>query len=563
MTTYGLGPTRLHTPAQRLLRGKGVASAAGAGTAEEWVRLDRAVHVGTSLESGPWKYEGRERVGFRTVGQREIADWSRAPYWQDGPGGGAPSWSSPPTSSEIALCLSHVDPRVREAALALALAGAEALPDSLLPLVLIRTADTHQRVRDLARTLAHQALGAVDSTVSRHLVALAVLVGRRQHGAWVRETVLSRVGGLPDEVLNQLLTSRGRETRMAGLDVGATHGRLDLTRAWSAAGNDRDESVRIHAARTAIRLALAAGRQTDLDETRARFLTRLDAERSHDVRLALLAVAVEADLLVAQDLAHLAVAHGYRKIRRHACDAVLAHPEADTVLDQLLSARDTYVRRAAVERLTGAGRGDELHRYLTDPSGGVRATACRALRALRARCASVEDPRTHYLSLCSDPATVSPAAVIGLAEQGHPDDAAVLHPLTRHPDAAVRARALSALRLLQAIPDEALPPFADDPDPSVRATALTGMRDSAPLLRGQLHNPREGVRARVLDLLERHRLHRADSCRCCATPTRARRSTGQAATWSPEPAAPRPTATRRLDVTPFSSFPSPDRGARR
>ncbi|WP_448320236.1 HEAT repeat domain-containing protein [Streptomyces sp. CO7] len=571
MTAYGLGPTQLYSPAERLLHGNDLCVPTEAMTAEEWVDLDSEVHVSTSLMSRPGIFKGRLRIGFRWFDMREIADWSRAPYWQDGPGGGAPSWSSPPTSSEIALCLSHVDPRVRAAALDLAASGA--LPDSLLPLVLIHTADTHPRVRALARAVAHQGLGGADFAASRQPAAhatpaaLAVLVGRWRHGAWLRETVLDRPDGLPGQALTQLLSGSEQETRLAGLNAGAAHGRLDLARAWTTAANDPVESVRVHAVRTAIRLALASGRPADADDARTRVLARLDADRAYGPRLDVLASAVEAELLSARDLAGLAVAHGYRKIRRQACDAVLAHPEADTVLGQLLSARDTYVRSAAVARLGDGDRADrrgELRRYLTDPSGGVRAAACRGLRALG------EDPRTHYRALCSDPAAVGPAAVIGLAEQGHAEDAALLHPLTQHPDAAVRARALSALRLLRALPDEALQPFADDPDPRVRATALTGMRDSAPLLRGQLHNRHEGVRARVRDLLEWHRWNRADSCRCCATPAAVRpaarpavpRGTGPAV-WGPQPAEPVPTMTTRPDVTPFGTFPSPDPRTRR
>ncbi|MFE5208135.1 hypothetical protein [Streptomyces sp. NPDC056600] len=565
MTAYGLGPTQLHTPAERLLHGRSVTSSADAWTAEEWVDLDSEVHVSTAGEFGTWRSEGRRRVGFRWFDRREIADWSRAPYWQDGPGAaGAPSWSSPPTSSEIALCLSHVDPRVRMAALGLAAPGT--LPDSLLPLVLIRTADPHRRVRDLARAVAHQALAAADLVASRQpatLAALAVLVAQWRHGVWVRDAVLGRPGGLPGQALTQLLSGSAQETRLAGLSAGAAHGRLGLARAWEVAANDPVESVRVHAVRTAIRLALASGSPADVVDARTRVLARLNADRACGPRLDVLASAVEAELLDAQDLAGLAVAHGYRKLRRHACDAVLAHPEADTVLGQLLSAQDTYVRSAAVTRLSEsdqADRGGELLRYLTDPSGGVRVAACRGLRALG------EAPRTHYLALCTDPAAVCPAAVIGLAEQGHAEDAALLRTFTRHPDAAIRARALSALRLLRALPDEALQPFADDPDPRVRATALTGMRDSAPLLRGQLHNRHAGVRARVRDLLEWHRWHRADTCRCCATPAAVRpvlrRGTGPAV-WRPQPAEPQPTMTTRPDATPFGAFPSPDHRTRR
>ncbi|WP_043497710.1 HEAT repeat domain-containing protein [Streptomyces glaucescens] len=147
----------------------------------------------------------------------------------------------------------------------------------------------------------------------------------------------------------------------------------------------------------------------------------------------------------------------------------------------------------------------------------MRATACRELRA------EGYDIRAHHRALCADPATVVPAAVLGLAEQGHAEDAALLRPLLRHPHAGVRARALSALRMLGALPDDALVPFADDPDPGVRGSALGALRGTPRLLRNLLDSPREDVRARVELLLERNRSRRRGACRCCPSPPSAPR----------------------------------------
>ncbi|MEU0836798.1 hypothetical protein [Streptomyces sp. NPDC005969] len=116
-------------------------SAVGAGQAEDWIALDRNVWWGTAPVVQGYGYHRRIQVGFRWFNGREIADWDRAPYWQEpGHGPGAPSWSRPPTESEVALCLGHADAHVRAAALARAESGA--LPASVLPLVLIRCADT-------------------------------------------------------------------------------------------------------------------------------------------------------------------------------------------------------------------------------------------------------------------------------------------------------------------------------------------------------------------------------------------------------------------------------------
>lgn len=569
MHAYRLGPTQLYTPAQRLLLGRGVETVADADRrAEDWIRLDGDVHRGTwtVVHRDRRRWRRRIQVGFSHVDEREIADWARAPYWREpGPDAGTgshpegPSWCEPPTESEIVLCLSHADPRVRAAALARI--EARALPEPLvwlvLPLVLIRSADADERVRDLARALLTPRLGEAEEAELRRLALLAVLVGARARGAWARDAVLGPLGGPPAEVLRRLGERGGSGTRLAGLRAAAAHGQLTTAELWTLAAEDADESVRRWAVRTATDTALASGQREAVDGARSRLLRYLERERAYGLRLETFAFAVRAGLLRARDLADTAVGHPYRKLRRHSCDALLAHPDAPAHLDRLLTARDTYVRAAAVGRLRDAGRGDELPRYLTDLSAAVRATACRDLRA------SGGDPRRHYRALCADPTTVEPSAIIGLAEQGHREDAGLLHPLTRHPDPAVRARALSALRLLRALPDTALPPFADDPDPRVRARALTGMRDSAALLRGQLHNPHEGVRARVLDLLDWHRLHRSDTCRCCAAPALARRE-AVSGVWRPGPAGSVPVAiTARPDITPFGTLPPPLQGPRR
>ncbi|MGW0604674.1 hypothetical protein [Streptomyces sp. NPDC002640] len=539
MTTYGLGPTKLYARSERLLHGKGMESAIGRGEAEDWIGLDSEVKWVTYKALHP---SGRStswtRVGFLAVPQQEIADWERAPSWQeDGTGAGAPSWSLPPTESEIALCLSHADPRLRAAALTLDARGA--LPDSVMPLVLIRSADTDERVRTLARAVLDHLLADADDTQLRRLAPLAALVGEaRRYRDWARRNVLDRIGGLPDEALAHLLTSHRRESRRCALDAAGAYGNLAPARIWALAEQDPDEAVRGLAVATALRLALDSGQQTAVDDARSRFLAHLDDERAYGLRLRTFATAVASDFLRIDDLATLATTHRYRKIRWHACSAVLAHPRGDTVLDRLLTARDTRVRAAAVDRLRLAGRGDELPRYLTDLSGRVRAAACREVRAAGG------DPHAHYLALCGDPATVVPTAVLGLAEQGRPEDTALLRPLLRHPHAGVRDRALSALRMLDALPDDALPPFADDPDPGVRGTALSALGRTPCLLRELRDSPREDVRAHVEILLEYNQTYRRGACRCCPPPPPPRRSRLTRILSGPRPEPWQPSMTR-------------------
>ncbi|MFI9150472.1 hypothetical protein [Streptomyces sp. NPDC053367] len=447
MTAHRLGPTRFLTRGERLLHGKGVASATGTGQAEEWVDLDRQIWSGTATSVKGRRISCRIRIGFHWFDKREYADWGRAPYRQQC---GTPSWSAPPTESEIALCLAHADARVRAAALAHVQSAVA--PASVLPLVLIRCADADERVRDLAREILGRALADADEAVLRRLSPLAALVGmRRRYGAWVREAVLGRLGGPDEEAVAQLLSGSAPETRIAGLLAGAAYGRLGQAEIWAVAGSDPACGVRRHAACTGIRVTLASGQRAHLDDVRARVVACLEAEPSSDVRRAVLAAAVAAGCLRAPDWVSLARGHRDRGIRRYSCAAALAGPEGDTVLDSLLSAQDAAVRSAAVGRLRGAGRGAELVRHLPDRSVAVRAAACRELRAMG------DDPRAHYRALCADPATVTPAALIGLAEQRCREDGALLRSHTRHPHAQVRARAVSALRMLGALPDDVQP----------------------------------------------------------------------------------------------------------
>ncbi|MEV4682303.1 hypothetical protein [Streptomyces kurssanovii] len=547
MTTLELRPTRHCSPGERLLHGKGVVSAVGAGRAEDWADLDRDVWWATVSAVMGRSHHGRVRVGHHWFDKREIADWSRAPYWHEPASGvGSPAWSRPPTESEIALCLCHADTRVRAAALGLA--ESAALPVSVLPLVLIRCADTEKPVRDLARSVLGSVLAGADEAVLRPLIPLAVLVGMRRYGSWARDTLLERIGDVPVEAVAELLSSDGRDARIAGLRAGASSGRLSAAEARAIAEGDPDGGVRVQAVRAAMRLAFppgpeprtpptqaltghadaawrrrsgakvqspgtartGGGDRTEVprqapaldgmpsgQDARAWVLAFLDSCRDREVRRGTLAAALETDFFQAADLAHLAVSHRDRHIRRHSCAALLACSDGHSFLDLLCSARDSAVHAVAVGRLRSAGRGDEVGRHLTDPSASVRAVACREFRSAGG------DPRTHYQELCADPRAVTPAAVVGLAEQRCPADAVLLQPLTRHPRAEVRARALAAVRMLGGLPDDAMPVFADDPDPRVRATALGALRHNPRTLRDLVHHRHSDVRATALSLLSR------------------------------------------------------------
>ncbi|WP_448317579.1 hypothetical protein [Streptomyces sp. CO7] len=152
--------------------------------------------------------------------------------------------------------------------------------------------------------------------------------------------------------------------------------------------------------------------------------------------------------------------------------ALAALPEEgaarDAVLEPLLTARNSRARSTGVTALRRAGRPELAEAYLSDRSAMVRACARWVLREHGV------DPLPRYRALCADPAdpAVPPGAVLGLAECGTREDTALLRPLLAHPVAAVRARAVAALRMSDAVDRAELTPLLDDPAPAVvRETA--------------------------------------------------------------------------------------------
>ncbi|MFD4376911.1 hypothetical protein [Streptomyces sp. NPDC058486] len=487
-----LGPTHYLRRGDRLLHGKDPASAVGAGRAQDWVQLDSDVFLGTLGRVTGRRFRGSFQLGAHWFDDREVADWDTAPYWDEQAGdGGAPSWQRPPRPSELALGLCHADARVRAAALD------AAGPAAPLPLLLLRCADGDGPVRDRARAAFARALDTTDDDTVRSLAALALRVGGRRYGRWGRDAVLARTGGVPEDAVRELRASEdlGRwDARKAGIRAGAEAGLLDEDALYDIALNARDPSERLEALRGAL------GTRRD-GAARRRFLGFLEVCEGSEVRVLALRYAVDAGLPSPDDLTGLALGHRDRHVRRLAARVLADPPGAGPVPDPLLSAPDNAVRGAAVARLRAAGRADALVPHLADPSPWVRGLARRGLREAGG------DPRARLRALCADPTAVTPPAVSGLAEERDPADAPLLLALTRHADGAVRARALGGLRLLGALEDAGLPPYADDPDPRVGAVVLRALRDDPEALRGLLCHPHARVRARALVLLShRHGL---------------------------------------------------------
>ncbi|GAA1547039.1 hypothetical protein GCM10009730_65190 [Streptomyces albidochromogenes] len=70
----------------------------------------------------------------------------------------------------------------------------------------------------------------------------------------------------------------------------------------------------------------------------------------------------------------------------------------------------------------------------------------------------------------------------GRAECGDRQDAELLWPLTAHPSAAIRSRAVAGLRTLDVFDAGRLIPLLDDPSPAVARETVTSLTPSARLI---------------------------------------------------------------------------------
>lgn len=190
-------------------------------------------------------------------------------------------------------------------------------------------------------------------------------------------------------------------------------------------------------------------------------------------------LAVEENLLSPGELARTAARDADTVVQNLCADAALAvvarTGDYDEVLGPLLGARNPRARAAGVTALRAAGRAAKAEEFLADRSGVVRACARYVVRQ------GGGDPLASYRSWClaAEPA---PGAVIGLAECGGRDDAALLWPLVSHPSAAVRARAVAGLRVLDVGDVPRLLPLLDDPAPGVVREATLALLPSAGLV---------------------------------------------------------------------------------
>jgi hypothetical protein len=207
-------------------------------------------------------------------------------------------------------------------------------------------------------------------------------------------------------------------------------------------------------------------------------LTPLLVHPDRAVRRFVHRLAVEECLLSPAQLARTAARDADTAVQNLCADAALAAVAKtggyDEVLEPLLGARNPQARAVGVTALRAAGRPGRAEGFLADRSGVVRACARYVVRQ------GGGDPAALYREWCSG--NPVPGAVIGLAECGGRDDAELLWQLASHPSAAVRARAVAGLRVLDVGVVRRLLPLLDDPAPGVVREATLALLPSADLV---------------------------------------------------------------------------------
>ncbi|WP_405886570.1 hypothetical protein OG739_11435 [Streptomyces longwoodensis] len=201
------------------------------------------------------------------------------------------------------------------------------------------------------------------------------------------------------------------------------------------------------------------------------------AVRRHVHRLA-----VGTGRLSPAELARTAADDADTVVQSVCADAALASvPEGrpcEEVAGPLLAARSPRARSAGVTALRRTGEPERAVAFLADRSAMVRACARYVVRQAGG------DPVAWYRERCAragDP-LLPPGAVIGLAECGERADADTLWALLAHPSAAVRARAVAGLRVLDTADVRRLHPLLDDPAPGVVRETVLAVEPSVHLL---------------------------------------------------------------------------------
>ncbi|MGC0332431.1 hypothetical protein RKD23_005421 [Streptomyces sp. SAI-170] len=160
------------------------------------------------------------------------------------------------TESELALALCHPDGRIREAALD----RAGDHPD-LLPLVVIRSADWAEPVRERARRLLEERLDAARAVT---LAALVLRLGRRKHGGYAVRLLGELLRHAPGGLLEPLYADADRAVRRFARRLAVAEGLLSPAELARVAARDDDIVVQRLCADAALAAVVRGGAYDDV-----------------------------------------------------------------------------------------------------------------------------------------------------------------------------------------------------------------------------------------------------------------------------------------------------------
>ncbi|WP_410650773.1 hypothetical protein [Amycolatopsis sp. cmx-4-54] len=330
-----------------------------------------------------------------------------------------------------AIAASHHNGRIRELAVTRLLARPR--PETL-PFLLLRMTDWASPVSDLARAGVVRLLHEDPAVYLRPAAETMLHLGRRRRGGFGVRQLYAAAYDAPVAVLEQLMCS------------------VSSVVSNSAVSNSVVSSSVV--SNSAVPNSVVSNSAVP------RFAFEVRTRRG-DLEL--------------DELIRLALTNPDKGIRARAGEAV-ARDAVWTgrvdVLRKLATCRHGEVRISALTGLARLGHWEEIVGLLDD-----RSTLIRALARDAARRTGV-DAVAWYRSAVSD-ANPSLGAIAGLAESGRAEDGQRLYPLLSHPMARVRAQAVGALRILDAVPVDSVRPMVEDPSRRVVRAALKALKTRA------------------------------------------------------------------------------------
>src|SRR5882757_4986201 len=276
----------------------------------------------------------------------------------------------------LALAASHPDGRVRRRAVGRLreLLGRRQAPTTLVPFLVLRTADWAGPVRELARAALAVLLHDDPKQLVPAAAPVTLLVSRRERGTFARQQLVSALISLPGiTVFEQLLASPDPRLRRFNLQVALASRRLPLKTLVAVTERDGDRRCRELAAEAVVREAVWTERDG--------LLRQLAASSHQEVRVLALIGLIRRELA-----AEVTPRLGDRSVLVRAVARDAARRTDADALGWYRAAMDAPTP-GAIAGLAESGRAEDadlLAPLLGHPQPLIRAAAARGLRAMDA-----------------------------------------------------------------------------------------------------------------------------------------------------------------------------------